>query len=277
MTSAIVATLPARVEQASHERAKRKPTENMAAYECVLAGKILHHRSNAPANAEALAHLERAIALDPAYAHAHAWRACALGQAWVHGWCDDREAIWQAMMASLDAALAVDDNDSDVHRILAAVHVAGDDLEKAVYHQQRALSLNPNDDLVVVQQGEILTWLGHAEEGIAWVRRAMDLNPYHPERFWNHLGRAYFVARRYREATDAFKRIGAPDHTHRAFLAAAYAGLGETAAAEAEAAEVLAREPGFTVAAYLDTLHYKQADDREHHRAVLLAAGLPAA
>ena len=45
ITAAIVATLPGRVEAATHERAKRKPTDNMAAYECVLAGKVLHHRS----------------------------------------------------------------------------------------------------------------------------------------------------------------------------------------------------------------------------------------
>ena len=51
MTRAIVATLPGRVEAATHDRAKRKPTDNMAAYECVLAAKVLHHRSNREDNA----------------------------------------------------------------------------------------------------------------------------------------------------------------------------------------------------------------------------------
>ena len=45
--ASIVATLFGRVEAARHDRAKRKPTDNMAAYECVLAAKVLHHRSNA--------------------------------------------------------------------------------------------------------------------------------------------------------------------------------------------------------------------------------------
>src|SRR5262249_38631974 len=45
VTSAIVATLPGRVEAATHDRVQRKTTDNMAAYECVLAGKVLHHRT----------------------------------------------------------------------------------------------------------------------------------------------------------------------------------------------------------------------------------------
>src|SRR6202795_4464381 len=84
MTRAIVATLPGRVEAATQDRAKRKTTDNMAAYECVLAAKVLHHRSTREDNAEAQRLLDRALALDPNYAHAHAWKACVLGQTWVY-------------------------------------------------------------------------------------------------------------------------------------------------------------------------------------------------
>jgi adenylate cyclase len=160
VTGAIVATLPGRVEAATQERVKRKRTDNMAAYECVLAAKVLHHRSQREANAEAQSLLDRAVALDPNYAHAHAWKACVLGQTWVYGWCADRDATFQQVADELQIALALDDNDSDVHRILAAVNLTRDDHDRAAYHQERALALNPNYDLVVVQQGEFLTWLG---------------------------------------------------------------------------------------------------------------------
>ena len=276
VTQAIVATLPGRVQGASHERAERKLPENMAAYEFALAGKTLHHRSNIEDNAKALGFLDRAIALDPKYAHAYAWRACTLAQSFVHNWCDDREATWEQAIEELKTALALDDNDSDVHRILAAVNIAHDDHDKAMYHQERALSLNPNDDLVVVQQGEILTWMGRAEEGIEWIQKAMRLNPYHPERFWNHLGRAYFVARRYAEAVEAFKRIAAPVVGQLAFLAACHAQMDDESAASKHVHEVLKQELAFSVEPHLDTLHYKQDGDRDHHRACLLKAGLPA-
>lgn len=275
VTSAIVAILPGRVEAATGDRAGRKPTENMTAYECVLAGKLLHHRSTRADNEEALRLLDRAIALDPNYPQAHAWKACTLGQAWVHGFRADRDALWKQSADELQIALRLNDNDSDVHRILAAMNLLRGQHEKALYHQERALSLNPNDDLVVVQQGEILTWIGEPEQGIQWIQKAMRLNPCHPERFWNHLGRAFFVARRYADAISAFGRIIAPTQLHYSFLAASCAQLGDESGARQHAAEVLKREPGFSVDAFLKTLHYKQPEDIEHHRAALLKAGLP--
>ena len=277
VTSSIVSILPGRVTAAAQDRVQRKPPENLAAYECVLAGKRLHHRSTRADNEQALRMLERAIALEPGYAHAHAWKACVLGQSFVYGWCTDVDAIKRAVIDELTLALALDENDSDVHRVLAAVNLSvHHDHDKALYHQERALALNPNDDLIVVQQGEVLTWTGKAEDGIEWIQKAMRLNPYHPERFWAHLGRAYFVARRYGEAIKAFQRINRGDQIHLAFLAACHAQLGDSAAAKGMTHDLLQRVPDFSIERFLATQHYKHDGDREHHRAALLKAQLPA-
>jgi adenylate cyclase len=275
VTSAVVATLFGRVEAARQDKAQRKRTGNMAAYEYVLTGKVLHHWSNRDANAEAIRMLDRAIALDPNYAHAHAWKACVTGQAWLNKWCEDPEVNLRIIRAELETALSLDDNDADVHRILAALNLNFNEFDKSTYHQERALSLNPNSDIIVVQQGELLTWVGRPEEGIEWVRRAMRLNPYHPERFWSHLGRAEYTARKYADAIQSYSKLTKPDHTHHAFLAASSAQLGNRTAAAAHVREVLEREPSFTIENFLGTLHYQQPSDIGRLREGLAKAGLP--
>jgi adenylate cyclase len=276
VTSSIVATISGRVEAAAYQQIKRNPTEIMAAYELVLTAKVLHHRSRPEDNFEAQKAIERALVLDPNYAHAHAWRACIIGQAFLQNWCPDRDSALQTISDEVNTALALDAEDSDVHRILVAVHLINNNHEAAEYHQQRAVTLNPNNDLIVVQQGELYTWLGEPERGIEWIRKAMRLNPHHPQRYWSHLGRAYFVARRYGEAVEAFKRISQPDRSHHAFLAACFAMTNDEAVAASHAHCVLALDPRFSTEAYLRALHYLRDVDREHHRDALLRAKLPA-
>jgi adenylate cyclase len=274
VTAAIAATLPGRVEAAQRDQLARAKPANMAAYECVLAAKVLHHRSTIADNERAQTLIGRAVALDPDYAHAHAWRACILGQAWVHNWCEDRDGVWNDIMAALDRALALDDNDADVHRILAAVNVNNNELTTARYHQERALALNPNYDLVVVQQGELLTWLGRPDEGIEWIRKAMQLNPHHPERFWSHLGKAHFAARQYGEAIEAFMHLSTMDSVQHAFAAACYGWLGDELAAAAHLGKIRTLDPQFNLDSFIATLHYAQESDVQHVREGLLKAGI---
>ena len=277
ITAAITATLPGLVEADSHDRARHKPTGNTQAYECVLAGKVLHHRSKREDNAEALRHMERAIELDPGYAQARAWRACVLAQAWIYGWIDgDRKAGWNEIAAELERALAIDENDADTHRILDAISITQHDFDRALLHQEKALSRNPNYDLVVVQHGELMTWLGRAEEGIEGIKKAMQLNPFHPQRFWSHLGGACFVARRYMDAIDAFKHIEKKDPMHLAFTAASYAYLGDDTEAAAHGREVLKLSTDFNISQHMATQHYAHDSDRSHHSEGLREAGLPA-
>lgn len=274
VTAAIVATLPGRVEAAQQEQLTRKRPSSMGAYECLLAAKVLHHRSNRKDNAEALKLVNRALELDPDYAHAHAWRGCILGQAWGYGWAADKEETFAQATASIEKARSLDENDADVHRLLAAVGIMSNDLGRARFHQERALSLNPNYDLVVVQMGELLTWTGRADEGIDWIRKAMRLNPHHPARFWSHLGKAHFTTRQYSEAIEAFMHLSAMDLVQHAFVAAAYGWLGDETAAAAHVARIRERDPDLDLASVFATLHYENEADLAHLREGLAKAGL---
>jgi adenylate cyclase len=274
ITSAIVATLPGRLEAAQQDQLARLKPSSMAAYECVLAAKVLHHRSTRQDNAEALKLIDRALQLDPDYAHAHAWRGCILGQGWGYGWCEDKDAVFNDVALELDRAMALDDNDPDVHRILAAVAIVRNDMNRARYHQDRALELNPNYDLVVVQMGELFTWLGRAEEGLEWIRKAMRLNPHHPVRFWSHLGRAHFVGRQYAQAIEDFMHLSTMDAQQHAFIAACYGWLGDRTASSAHVTRLRQLDPELDLEKFLATMHYANDADLQHLREGLVKAGL---
>ena len=274
MTRAIVSVLPGRVEASTRDRAARKTTDNMAAYECVVTAKLLHHRSARDDNTRAQELIDRAIELDPQYAHAHAWRACILGQAASFGWREDPQATMAEVESELSMALTLDDNESDVHRVASALALMRNDFDKLVYHQQRALNLNPNDDLIVAQQGEVLTWIGQGEEAVEWIRKAMRLNPFHPDRVWAHLGRAYFVARRYVEGVEAIQHISVKNEQQLALLAACHVGTGDDHEAAACVRAVQSLVAGFSINAHvLPILHYKRRSDLVHHREALIKAG----
>jgi adenylate cyclase len=102
-----------------------------------------------------------------------------IGRAWMNNWCEDRDASMRAILNEVQIALTLDENEAEVHRILGTLKLNFEEYDKAIYHQERALSLNPNSDIIVVQQGELLTWLGRPVEGIEWIHHAMRLNPYH--------------------------------------------------------------------------------------------------
>ena len=80
----------------------------------------------------------------------------ASGQSFIHDWCANAEATARTVIDELALALSLDENDSDANRVLAAVnHSIHRDHDKVLHHQERALALNPNDDLIVVQQSEV--------------------------------------------------------------------------------------------------------------------------
>jgi adenylate cyclase len=275
ITQAIVAVLPGRVEADRAERAARVMPTDMAAYDYVIRGKINHHMLTAEDNAEALKNLNKAIELDPNYAEAHAWKACTLGQAWVRGYDTGLDDIMSHAVAEIDKAHALDETGPECHRLLAAVAMIQDDFEKAERHQDRGLALSPNHDLIVLQKGEFLIWTGRGDEGAEWVEKAMRLNPFHPERYWTHLGRARFVARRHAEALAAVKKNTAPDANAFALMAACSIYLENEADAKFYAAQVTKAQQDFSVASHMGSQHYQNEADLEHYRDGLLKAGLP--
>ena len=65
MTASVVGAIAPKLEQAEIERAKRKPTESLDAYDYFLRGMASVHLGTRQDNDEALRLFYRAIELDP--------------------------------------------------------------------------------------------------------------------------------------------------------------------------------------------------------------------
>ena len=147
--------------------------------------------------------------------------------------------------------------------------------EKAVDEYERALALNPNHaDILADWGGWFLPYLGRAEEGIAVVKKAMRLSPFHADWMKWALTNAYFTAGRYEEAISAFQSVEYSPVGPRLVLVASYAHAGKLEEARAEAGKILEMQPDFSIRAMSLKDRWTQAEV-EHIRDGLRKAGLP--
>ena len=275
ITRTIVGSLPGLVEAAHAELIKRKLPEDIAAYECVLAAKVLHHRATPDDNAHARRLVDRAIELDPKFAQAHAWRACLFGQAASLGFDADPGQLFQQAFKEVQLAIGLDQNDIEANRVLCEVYMSQGQLDRARQHHDRAFELNPNDSRIVAQKGELLVWIGKPDEGAEWVRLALRLDPLAARSRAHLLGRALYALRQYAEAAEAYRQIIRMRWEHHADIAACLAQLGEEDAARPHIAEALRLSPTLSIRSYVERLPYRRDEDRDHVREGLRKAGLP--
>lgn len=272
VVATIATTLVGRIEAAGRERARRQPTADLAAYDLVLRGMDRLAAYGPQANADARALFEAAIAHDPGYAVAHAYTAMAIFN---QNWSEEADASLERALEHAERAVALDPGDSRCHRILGLTLLVARAFERADAHSQRSLALNPNDAHAAVFRGFLLACLGHADEAVPLIQRAIDRNPFSPDYFWTILACALQAAGRHEEAVAAFARVPEAGLHHNVRQAACYARLGDAAAARRRVEQVLAAQPAFSTATWLARVPIRAEADRQRLLAELLAAGLP--
>ncbi|MGP1395674.1 MAG: adenylate/guanylate cyclase domain-containing protein [Inquilinaceae bacterium] len=272
LTQTIVATLAGRVQAAAGDHARTRRPEDLRAYDCLLRGLELLDQSVGADIGPARAQFEQAVARDPAYALAHA----SLALVHLRAWSWDGQPVWlDRAFEAAKRALALDPAESRCHGALGLVHRNRRQYDAALIHLGRAVALNPNDAHMAAQMGLLLTYVGRAEEGVDWVRKAIRLNPHHPYWYQSFLGIALYSARRYGEAVEAFRGVEDVKAWGHALTAAGYAQRGQDDAARFHADEALRQGPDFSAAKFLAGQPYQSEADLDHWRAGFRRAGLP--
>ena len=246
--SAVGAIAPS-VRRAEIDRVKRKRSDSLDAYDLVLRAQHDVDSGMPEEVTRALALLERAIELDPAYALAHGNAAMCHHCLFLRSGL--REANRAASIRHARSAILHGQDDATALTLAGfSIGMDGHDREAAFAALEAALAISPSSALTFILGSVILGWRGEAERAIEWSERGMRLSPFDSWAFaaFDAQAMSHLLRGRYDKACRAAYRSVQANPAHSITyvqLAAALARLGKLEEARAAAARVLELHPGF--------------------------------
>jgi TolB-like protein/two-component SAPR family response regulator/Flp pilus assembly protein TadD len=203
VASSVIGAIGPKLEQAEIERAKRKPTERLDAYDYYLRAMASVYRWTKDGVEDGLRLCNKAIDLDPEFAAAHGVAAWCYFWRMANGWMSDREQetaevtrlARRAQESGRDDAVALSFGG------LALGYVTGD-AETGIAMCDRALMLNPNLAAAWGASGHLRACHGDPDLAVEQLARAMRLSPLDPQLFFmqSFTAFAHFIAGRFDEA-----------------------------------------------------------------------------
>ena len=281
VTGSVVGAISPKLEQAEIDRAKRKPTGSLDAYDYYLRGMAHLHEGSRTSIDAALHLFNRAIDLDPEFAAVYGMAAWCYNLRKWNWWMTDpaKEAAETERLARKAVALGQDDAVALCTGGFALAHAAGDH-EFGARCVDRALALNPNLADAWYFAGWLSSILGEPDVGIERIERATRLNPIALFPFSAHgaIAWAHFTAGRYDEATLSARKAMLEQPNFLPMLrifAASSAMAGHLDEARAAVARVRDLTPAFRISDVRSVAPYRRPEDLRRYVEALRKAGLP--
>ena len=281
IAASVAGAIAPQVELAEIERAKRKPTASLSAYDCYLRATAHMHRGSREAIGEALPLFQKAIELDPDFASAHGMAAWCIFWRKINGWTEDpaRDVEDGTRLARRAVELGRDDAVALTRSGHALAHFTGD-LDGGIALIDRAIVLNPNLASAWFLGGYLRVWHGEPEGAIEHFGRAMRLSPRDPETYRMEAGIAiaHLFAGRFNDASawaeDAYRNL--PSFLMAAsIIASSHALAGRTEEARRAMEDIRGLDPNLRVSNLRDWLPIHGAAHLAAFAEGLRKAGLP--
>jgi TolB-like protein/class 3 adenylate cyclase/Tfp pilus assembly protein PilF len=283
MTENIVGAIAPAVEKAEIERARRKPTERLDAYDHYLRGLAKSYQdASQQACSEALHLFNCAIKLDPDFATAYARAAFCYANAKAFGWISltPEKVAEVSRLAQRAVELGRDDAIALADSGWALAYVVRD-LDRGAALIDRALALNSNVAEAWDCGGWVKNWLGEYELAIKRFTRAIRLSPLDPWVAPMRAGtaHAHFFLSRYDEAA-SWAAMALQDNPNSQPLlrigAASNAMAGRLDQAQKAVVRLRQLNPTLRVSNLKNVLGpYRRAEDISRYEEGLRRAGLP--
>lgn len=281
IAESVVGAIAPQLERAEIERAKRKPTESLDAYDYYLRGMAKLHNGTREAIEQALPLFYKAIELDPEFASAYGMAAWCHFWRKLNGWMTDRtqEIAEGARLARLAVELGRDDAVALTRGGHALAHLAGD-VDGGIALLDRARLLNPNLAPAWFLGGILRALRGEADAAIKDLTHAVRLSPLDPEMFRMQVGMAlaHFFAGRFDPAADwaekALRNLPCL-LASVALIAASHALSGRMDKAKQAMQRLHELDPSLRVSNLKDWLPIQRSEDFARFADGLRLAGLP--
>ena len=150
----MTATIAGRLTAIADDANAAKAPESFEAYDHVLRAQQYLQRYTRADYGRAREHLQAAIRADPTYARPYGLLCRAGVYDWFWEMAEDGLA---EVLAIGQTALLLDDRDAKAHLGLAVAYFFAWQHDRALHHMERAVALNPNDDLVCAEHARLLT------------------------------------------------------------------------------------------------------------------------
>src|SRR5262249_45432603 len=205
VTARVVGEIAPKLKQAEIERAKRKPTESLDAYNYFLRGMASVNQWTREANDEALRTFYKAMELDPDFASAYGMAAWCYIWRRLNGWVVDRAQ--ETSEGGRLAKRAVELGKDDAVALSRGGHAFAwfhRDLDNSAAFIDRALALNPNLSAAWNLSGWVRAYRSELDLAVEHQARAMRLSPLDPILYNMQVGTAFahFLADRHDEASE---------------------------------------------------------------------------
>jgi TolB-like protein len=281
LTGSVIGAIYPQLERAEIERAQRKPTESLKAYDYYLRALDKFYKYTSETSIEALKLTQIANDLDPEFALGYALRADCLNQRKVYGWSTDftRETVEAHELARKAIELGRDDPSVLAKAGFVLAYVVHE-VEEGAALLARAINLDPNLASARTWRGWIHVYLGEGDTAIEQFQIAMRLSPLDRRIYSSQTGMAFahFFGSRYDDAiswaTVATRQQPNFVSAHR-ILTAALAMSGRLEEARQACLYALQIDPTQRISGIADRTPFRRPADIERFAQAFRIAGMP--
>jgi len=211
ITGKIVSALAIKLTEDEQDKISDKGTDNILAYEAFLKGYEHYTKFTAENLQKAIEYYKQAIQLDPKFSRAYS--ALALGYYMLSAWSFPKELDISPpevgtlrFKARQNLDLSMQNPTFDSYRLASFMAAHRRKFDDVIVFADKSLLMAPNEYLANLAMGHALNWLGRGKEALAYIDKAIQLDPRFLDVNLGEQGVAYFLLEDYEKAVESIHR-----------------------------------------------------------------------